>query len=212
MSSYCLQPKCKACRTAKLEIKHSPKQGLLMKKPVVEGQWSLISSGSLLALARCVFYCFLIIARLLSGSLYCSRQAAWLLNAYEADTSSRSAATAAVVVIVVVVAVWGWGEGRWSLLLCVGDSHHVSCMAEREWFLGKSCWNISALNSASFSLTCWAEANLSGSQQRLLLNTVRSGVCQPVYVSCSLQWFMNSATKPESFFISLPEFRIKETL
>lgn len=45
-SSSCLNPKCKACMTAQLEIKHLVNQWLLMKKLVLEGQWSLISSGS----------------------------------------------------------------------------------------------------------------------------------------------------------------------
>lgn len=59
------------------------------------GLWSRVVARTL---ARCVFYCFLITASLLSGSLYCSRQAASLLNAYEADTSSSDAAAVCVCV------------------------------------------------------------------------------------------------------------------
>lgn len=44
-------------------------------------------------LARCVFYCLIIIAALLLARIYWSRQAACLLNAYEAETSCSSAVT-----------------------------------------------------------------------------------------------------------------------
>lgn len=64
------------------------KKGLLLKASCL---WSWVVA---LALARCVFYCFLIIARRLPGRIYWRRQAAQLLNAYGADTSCASAAAA----------------------------------------------------------------------------------------------------------------------
>lgn len=101
------------------------------------GLWSQVVA---LVLARCVFYCFLIIARLLSGSLYWSRQAGrqaacltakCLWGRYFLCFSSSSS----------VGVKWGW-----YLLACVGDSLHVECMSEKPGFLDNSGWNTSALS------------------------------------------------------------------
>lgn len=74
---------------------------LLMKKREKRGQKGLLSTEAVVfdlersaePLARCVFYCLIIIAALLLARIYWSRQAACLLNAYEAETSCSSAVT-----------------------------------------------------------------------------------------------------------------------
>lgn len=72
-----------------------------MKKREKRGQKGLLSTEAVVfdlecsaePLARCVFYCLIIIAALLLVRIYWSRQAACLLNAYEAETSCSSAVT-----------------------------------------------------------------------------------------------------------------------
>lgn len=112
------------------------------------GLWSQVVA---LALTRCVFYCFLIIARLLSGSLYCSRQAAWLLNAYEAYTSFASAA----------VAECGGEEGVRVAALCGSQPStfmHVRETRERGFLVEVyETHHRGTLFSAFFNLMCWAE-------------------------------------------------------
>lgn len=57
------------------------------KKEKKKGGWGarLWSQVVAPAHARCVFYCLLIIARLLLGRIYWSRQPAWLISACEAE-------------------------------------------------------------------------------------------------------------------------------
>lgn len=86
--AICQERKCKACRTAwLLEIKHWQNSGYrsLKKKWGKKSGWGarLWSRVVAPAHARCGFYCLLIIARLLLGRIYWSRQPAWLLSACE---------------------------------------------------------------------------------------------------------------------------------
>lgn len=92
--------------------------------------WSKVVA---LALARCVFYCFLIIARLLPGRIYWSRQAASVLNAYEADTSCASTAAAT----------WGWSLGDlcwpvWKMAFVL----HACQRNQGDGFLDKDGWSM----------------------------------------------------------------------
>lgn len=94
--AICQERKCKACRTAwLLEIKHLQNSGYwFQKKGEKKRGWGtrLWSQVVAPAHARWVFYCLLIIARLLLVRIYWSRQPAWLLSACEADTSCVTAA------------------------------------------------------------------------------------------------------------------------
>lgn len=74
------------------EIKRWPEQQVAdEKEQKKKRRW--LAVFDLEPLARCVFYCLIIIAALLVARIYWSRQAACLLNAYEAETSCSSAVT-----------------------------------------------------------------------------------------------------------------------
>lgn len=116
------------------------------------GLWSQVVA---LALTRCVFYCFLIIARLLSGRIYWSRQAGrqpdcWLLMRQILPLPQQQRGGEMSVIF----------SGQ-----CVGDS--PSCfMHVRETGLIKAgeMNQGSALFSASSGPLCAAEMYLSGLQ------------------------------------------------